>query len=143
MKLRMIVAIALVLSAAVAAGAQNRLYRFSTGQVTLGPGQVLRVTVNGLGGNDTIRTQFMRETYGMPTCSGGACRYFFNVEALPVMMLSTHESLSTDISQPTGSGGVGCVVAANTRNIRVIAMIVDTTTGETVSFCSSAEVDTW
>jgi hypothetical protein len=54
---------------------QERL-TFNTGIVNPGPGQILRITVGGLNGNDAIRVRFAWMKYMAAGCNAdGVCRH--------------------------------------------------------------------
>jgi hypothetical protein len=105
---------------------------YDTGIVTPGPNQILRLTVNGQGGNDTVAVGFQRMTYSQGTCDGGVCRLsVFEKDQFPVATLQPGEAASFDI--PNTAYGVRGVVLSNSQNVRVTAQIIDAATGEVVS----------
>ena len=102
-----------------------------TGIVTLGPNQILRLTVVGTGfGNNPDNLCFRRVEYGEGTCnSDGVCKHAISSQIESAMIpLVRGEGASFDI--PRTAFGVRGVVLSNNRNTRVTAMIIDTTTGE-------------
>ena len=105
---------------------------FDTGIVTLGPNQILRITVNGQGGNDTVAAGFRRMSYSQGTCNNGVCRLPLNDEdQSPVLMLLPGEAASFDI--PNTAFGVRGVVLSGSQNVRVTAQIIDTATGNIIA----------
>jgi hypothetical protein len=105
---------------------------FDTGVVTLGPGQVLRITVNGQGGNDTVTVGFRRMTYSQGTCDGGVCVTVLDDEArLSLVTLPPGGAASFDI--PDTAYGVRGVVLSGSQNVRVTAQIIDTDTGDVIA----------
>jgi hypothetical protein len=105
---------------------------FDTGVVTLAPNQILRITVNGQGGNDAVTVGFRRMTYSQGTCAGGVCRLSLNDEdRFPVLTLQPGEAASFDI--PHTAFGVRGVVLTGGQNVRVTAQIIDTVTGEVIA----------
>src|SRR5215213_7987570 len=75
--------------APAARGQQQRTkVAFDTGTVTLGPNQILRITVNGQGGDDAVAVSFRRMSYSQGACNNGACRLPLNDEdQFPVLAL--------------------------------------------------------
>jgi hypothetical protein len=119
--------------APAARGRQQRTKAaFDTGVVSLGPNQILRLTVNGQGGNDAVTVGFRRMSYAQGTCSGGVCRLsLHDEEQSPVLTLSPGEAASFDI--PGTAFGVRGVVLSGSQNVRVTAQIIDTATGDVIA----------
>src|SRR3954469_9227785 len=74
------VALALLISVAMFAPAtraqQRRRFRADTGVVTLGIGQVLRITISSEGFEDGFRARFAWTKYMAPVCNPeGVCRH--------------------------------------------------------------------
>ena len=116
------------------AQAQPRVkFRADTGVVTLGPNQVLRVTVTAVDGADFLAVRFRRMQYAQTTCNGGVCKLASVTDlVIDPFTLRAGEAASIDITQG-GFAGVRGVVQSNRRNVQVTAMIINTVTGETVS----------
>ena len=138
MKLKITLSLVLVLLslsgfAPAARGQQTRTKVASdTGIVTLGPNQILRITVNGQGGNDTVAVGFRRMSYSQATCNSGVCKLSLNDEdQFPVLMLPPGEAASFDITG-TAFGARG-VVLSSSQNLRVTAQIIDTATGDIIA----------
>ena len=105
---------------------------FDTGIVTLCPNQILRITVNGQSGNDTVAVGFQRMSYSRGICDGGVCRLsVFEKDQIPVALLTPGEAASFDI--PNAAFGVRGVVLSGSQNVRVTAQIIDTATGDIVA----------
>jgi hypothetical protein len=112
----------------VAAQADDKAL-WDTGTLNLGVNQVLRITVNGLLGDDTIAVRFRRIAYTAGVCNDGICRLGIASQFTSApMALAPGEGLSIDI-QGTSSGIRGMVLS-NNPNARVTAQIINTTTGE-------------
>lgn len=143
MKSRMTISIALSLLLSVAtfaptAKGQQPPGRFSTrsGVVTLGPGQGLRVTVVNTDEKD-IRVRFAWAQYMPAGCSGmpAVCRHTVASQgATTPETLGADQALSFDVP-PTG-GGVNVTVSANSRNVKVLGVVFDTSTQRIMSICT-------
>ena len=142
MKGRMTLSIALALSAALlpllssdsAARAQQQPqgFRADTGVVALGPNQKLRVTVNGMGGNDALTVRFRRIAYEPDEACGdqiaGACKLTVASQSTSApVTLASGEAVFQDLLV-SSFGRV--VVLSNSRDVRVTAQIIDGTTGQ-------------
>ena len=148
MKRRVLSSIALLLAvgsvsltgADSSAQAQRR-YAGATGAVTLGPNQLLRVTILPEV-DDEVIVQFVRRGYAQSGCDGGLCRLARAAEnaAAPVA-IGPGESLSFDV-YAGNFAAVEAGFASSARNLRVNIHIIDMTTGQTVSLYSTADVDT-
>jgi hypothetical protein len=123
----------LLVFAPAARGQQQRpKVAFETGVVTLGPNQVLRVTVNGQGGNDALALGFRRMGYSQGACGGGVCRLSLDDGGqLTTLTLAPGEAASFDI--PNAAFGVRGVVLTGNPNVRVTAQIIDTATGDVIA----------
>jgi hypothetical protein len=112
-------------------------FRGDTGVVTPGLGQTLRITVNGTGGNDTIRVRLRWMRYASTGCSGmpAACRHTVASEGVtPFETLDPGDALSFDLQ---GMGdGVRVVVESNSPNSRVLGIVFDTSTQRIVAICT-------
>ena len=138
MKRKITLSLALVLLslsgfAPAARGQQQRpKVAFDTGTVTLGPNQILRITVNGQGGNDTVTVGFRRMSYSQGACNSGVCRLpLLDEGQSPMLMLPPGEAASFDI--PDTAFGVRGVVLSGNQNVRVTAQIIDTATGNIIA----------
>ena len=121
-----------LMSSASTTQAQPQLRRIAdTGIVTLGPNQILRLTVVGTGfGNNPDNLCFRQVEYGEGTCnSDGVCKHAISSQIESAMIpLVQGEGASFDI--PRTAFGVRGVVLSNNRNTRVTAMIINSDTGE-------------
>jgi len=147
MKRKITLTIALVLSIVLASltssdstvKAQNQIRRVGdTGVVTLlGPNQVLRLTV-ALGDYDgNYSLDFRRTEYSQGTCSSnGVCRLAVASQTAsnPIRLMSG-EAASFDI--PNTAFGVRGVVLSNSRNVKVTAIVFDTSTQRVVTFTNT------
>ena len=109
-------------------------FRGDTGVVTPGMGQILRITVNGMSGNDAIRVRLRWMQYGALGCSGmpPVCRHMVVSQGTtPVETLGPDGALSFDV-QGTGEG-VRVVVESNSPDVRVLCVVFDTSTQRVVT----------
>lgn len=107
-----------------------------TGTVTVGPNQLLRITViNGANKSDNdkgIRVGFRRLEYTQGPCSGGVCVHTVaSQNATDPLTLAPGEAASFDI--PNTAFGVRGIVLSSSQNVRVTALIIDTATGSVSS----------
>jgi hypothetical protein len=117
-----------------------------SGVVRLGPGQILRITINGQAGNDTLNVRF-RRTYYMGTTNGGIWKTS-NVVAQDTsapITLASNEAASTDISQSGFDAVRGEVIirgytGATNVNNGVLFQIINASTGEVVSAWKDTDV---
>ena len=136
-KITLSLALVLLLSlsafAPAARGQQQRAkVAFDTGIVTLDLNQILRITVNGQGGNDTVAVAFRRLSYSQGACNGGVCRLALNDEdQFPALTLPPGDAASFDIHNT--AFGVRGVVLSGSQNVRVTAQIIDTSTGDVIA----------
>jgi hypothetical protein len=122
-------------------GQQLRRFRSTTGVVTIGMGQVLRVIVNGQGGNDTIHVQFAWMKYMPAGCnSDGVCRHTVQSQgATAPVTVGSNEAASFDIQ---GNGnGVEVLIRVDATNITANALIINTVTGDVVSHVIMANTE--
>jgi hypothetical protein len=112
---------------------QGRKFRSDTGIVTLGMGQVLRITVNGGSGNDIIRVRFAWTKYMLSSCnSDGVCRHLVQSQGTTAPVnVGPNEGASYDVQGFGGGVRVGVFVAAG--DVNADALIINTATGEVVS----------
>ena len=145
MKRRMTLSIALALSVllplvslpAAAHGQQPQRFTADTGVLTLGPGQILRVTVAAKEidkSSPPLLVRFRRTQYAQGSCnSDGVCKHnFIGTDVTGTLSLAAGEAASYDIQQ-IGSAVRG-VVLTNNRNARVVCLIINTATGKVDSF---------
>src|SRR5687767_8480414 len=127
----------LLVSLPATAQAAPPRFRADSGFVTLSGPQVLRLTVNGTGGNDTIRVRVRWMQYGAQTCSGmpAVCRHTIVAQgATAVETVGADEALSFDLA---GMGdGARVVVEANSPNVKVLGIVFDTSTQRINAICT-------
>lgn len=112
-------------------GAQNQESFFAdTGIVTLGPNQILRITLESSTGDILIK--FRRFAYAQGMCGGdGICKLTVASQTTSnPITLAPGEAASTDITPAANSSGVRGVVLSGSRDIKVNAMIINTVTGQ-------------
>lgn len=112
----------------------NRRFVYDSGMITLGQNQTLRISVNGMDGNDRVRIQFRQIGYGQQSChNGGVCKVLTTNEVIKeTVFFSQNEGVWVDIDRTPGESGVRGIVTAN-QPVRVNAQIIDMTTGEVQS----------
>lgn len=125
--------LSLVSLPATAQAAPPPRFRADSGVVTLGMGQVLRITVNGGSGTDAIIARLRWMQYGAQGCSGmpPVCRHMVVSQGTtPVETLGPDDALSFDTNGP---GAVRVMVESNSPKTRVLGVIFDTSTQRIVS----------
>jgi hypothetical protein len=76
-----------------------RRFKTDTGVVRLGPGQVLRLIINGQDGADTLNVSFRRMFYA-GSSNGGVWKGSIVAQDMPASInVGPHEAASTDASQ--------------------------------------------
>ena len=129
------------------AHAQSKVQRTitDTGIVTLGANQILRITVasadvngDGFVGKGGSTARFGKAMYMQLGCNGqGVCKYSLDSQSLSApVTLDPGEVATFDVSG--GVNPVRAAVLSNDANLRVNALIVDITTGNTVSLVALA-----
>jgi hypothetical protein len=110
-----------------------RKLRGDTGIITLGTGQVLRITVNGKDGNDTFRVRFAWRKYMPAACNNeGVCRHTLQSQGITAPVnVGANEAASYDV-QGTG-GGVALTVFVAAGDVNGDAEIINSATGEVTS----------
>jgi hypothetical protein len=140
MKRKITLSIALVLSLTLLmltgsdsrVAAQNQIRVVAdTGVITLGPNQILRVTVVGaLDLNDLYLFRVNKRSYAQNACSDGICKLAVASQTTtnPITLMPG-EAASIDIAGDELQHGVRGVVLSNSRDIRVNAYIINAVTG--------------
>jgi len=115
-----------------AQGQPGRKPVVDTGVITLGPNQLLRLTVAaGDVNGDGSAVQFRQFGYMQAACNGGVCKHTVVSQSTSApVTLMPGEAASIDIL--SNSFGVRAMVLSNNQNVRVNAMIVDATTGNII-----------
>jgi hypothetical protein len=116
-----------------AVGQHAHRLRGDTGVVTLGVGQVLRITVNGQDGNDTFRVRFAWTKYAAAGCNtDGVCRHVVQTQgATAPVNVGANEAASFDVQGTGGNVRVSVFVAAG--DVNGDFQIINTATGEVTS----------
>ena len=118
---------------------ESRRVVADTGVVSLGPNQVLRLTLTGdFNADGTVDAAdyvlFRRMEYGQETCgSDGVCKLVVTSQTTtnPVRLRPGEAIYSNNMGG--GLLGVRIVALSNRRSVRATATIINTITGETVS----------
>jgi hypothetical protein len=153
MKCQRIFSIALILGtllwlsfAPAALGQQGgRSLIADTGVIRLGPGQILRITINGQAGNDPLNVRF-RRMYYLGSLNGGIWRSSVAAQdTSDPITLASDAAASTDISQGGFDAVRGEVIirgytGTTTVNAGVIFQIIKTSTGEVVSVWDDTDI---
>jgi hypothetical protein len=148
MKRRMTLSIALVVCLTILSlmipvsmtKAQNQI-RFvaDTGVVTLGPNQVLRITVNAGSGDDAVTIRFRQITYQPVAMQQGITSLAVASQTTTApLMLAAGEAASLELVATTYGRGV---ILSNSRNVRATLQIINTPTGETTSHIIMANTE--
>ena len=121
-----------LVSFTTAQGQTGRKPVADTGVITLGPNQLLRLTVAaGDVNGDGCAVQFRQATYMQSGCNGGVCKHtVVSQSTSATVTLMPGEAASIDIL--SNSFGVRAMVLSNNQNVRVGAMIIDSTTGNII-----------
>jgi hypothetical protein len=132
--------------APVALGQQaGRRLIVNSGVIRLGVGQILRITVNGQAGNDTLNVSF-RRMYYVGSTNGGVWRSSVAAHDTSVpITLPSNEAASTDISQAGFDAVRGEVIirgytGTTTVNAGVLFQIINTATGEVISAWDDTDI---
>jgi len=144
MAMALTVLLSVMTVAPTARGQQRKKPIADTGVVTPGAGQVLRLTVNGLGGADTIAIRFAWKQFVAGSCSavtgGTLCRHAVASEGISMpVALGPDDAASLDV--PGNGAGVQVMVFSNDTNVRVLAQIIDTQTGNVVAVWTACGVN--
>lgn len=126
-----VLSLSLASSDSTARAQKQNKFAWDTGVVTLGPNQLLRITVAlGDTGTPEVQVRFRSMEYTQGTCEGGACAHQVasDTTSAPVT-LSAGEAASVDLLGTTYGGNGRGIVFSNSQNVRVTALIVDATTG--------------
>ena len=121
---------------------QRQRFWTDTGFVTLGPNQILRITVgwdlnnDGTFNDNAAVVGIGQIDYVQASCSvGNLCKHgspnpnpVFEKDQIPVTQV-----LSRDLKQMLGSSGLRGVVVSNRSDLRMVFQIINTSTGEVVA----------
>jgi hypothetical protein len=117
-------------------------FRGDTGVITLGMGQVLRITIASEGFEDNIlAVRFAWMKYMPAGCNNdGVCRHTIQSEGVTAPVnIPGHEAASFDV-QGTGNG-VRVEVRANTAHVIADESIINTASGEVTSHVIMANTE--
>ena len=147
MKRRITLSIALVISvvlvslmssdSTVIAQQGGRRTVTDTGTLTLGPNEVLRLSVTPKDGTSTgtIVVRFRRMEYAAGSCNGGVCKHVVASQTTSdPITLARGEAVSFDI-QSTAFGVRGVVLSSN-ANVEVRGVVFDTSTQRISAICT-------
>jgi hypothetical protein len=149
MKRRMTLSIALLLSVVLvslmssdstASAAPPQRFKFDTGLIIPGPHQKVRLTITGFG-EDLLRVQFRQINYSQEVCNGGLCKYNVSSQTTSDLLTLMPGEAASFTCIPDSVPGVRAVVLSDDRKARVTAQIIDTITGEVVSFTTDLVID--
>jgi hypothetical protein len=102
-----------------------------TGIVSLGAGQVLRITVVS-GAPTDAQVRFKRIEYFQGGCSTGTCALTVAVQSSPAAVtLRPNEGTSLEIAG--GPAGVRATVSSETRGLRVNIQVIDANTNQIIA----------
>ncbi len=136
MKNKVTLLIAVLFSVAllpVAAKAQSGMKPIAdTGMLTLGPNQILRLTVatGDVNGDDNIRVRFRQMEY----MEQGNIYRVSSSSTSPPISLTSGEANLRDI--PNTGSPVRGIVLSNSRNVKVVGVVFDTSTQRVVAICT-------
>ena len=124
-----------------AQGQQAHRFRGDTGVITLGMGQVLRITVNAGNGTDTFRVRFAWMKYMPAGCNtDGVCRHTVQTEgATAPVNVGANQAALFDV-QGTG-GDVRIEVRVATGDVTADECIINSATGEVTSHVIMANTE--
>ena len=139
MKRRITLSIALVLGVAflslmssdsTAKAAPAQRYFADTGTITLGPNQLLRITVACASRRPmTLTVDTIKLAHGICNDSGVCIHTLASRTTTEPVTLMPGESASIDITQTPGSSAVRGGVSLDSPNVQVNALIIDGATG--------------
>jgi hypothetical protein len=116
-----------------------------TGVLRLGPGQILRITINGQAGNDALIVRFRRMYYA-GSANGGVWKSSIAAQDISdPITLAGNEAASTDISAAGYEGVRGAVTISGytgttTVGAGVLFQIMNAATGEIVSAWDDTDI---
>jgi hypothetical protein len=103
-----------------------------SGVITLGPNQLLRVTVvNGGGGQGAVSVRFREITYSEGVCNGPVCIHpVASQNTYGLLTLTGGAAASFEIFNT--AYGVRGVVSSDTPGLKVLAEVIDATTNQII-----------
>ena len=118
----------------------RRLFMADTGIASLGPGEVLRVTIDWGDGSGEAIVRFRRIEYSQGACNAGACTLAMSSQTTSApLTLMPGEGASMDIGDT--AFGVRGVVFCNRPDVTVAAQTINTSTGEVTSHVIMANTE--
>ena len=131
-----VVLVSLISSHSTAKAQPGRLFIWDTGVVTLGPNQTLRISAAQDGsGTDNANFRFKTAQYAQGICNGGVCKHVVASQTTSdLITLMPGEAVSNTFPTTVQGEAVRGVVLSNRPNLRVKAMIIDSTTGKVDAF---------
>jgi hypothetical protein len=126
-----LISLSLVGSGSSARAQKQNKYVWDTGVVTLGPNQILRITIAlGDTGTHEVVTRFRSVQYTPDACIGGVCKHTVVSQTTSAPVSLTQEGgASMDVLVGEDGNGVRGMVLSNNQNLRVNALIINTLTG--------------
>lgn len=107
-----------------------RTYIADSGLITLGPNQILRVTVADTTSQRSLTVTF-NDQFTSATCVGGVCTHTVTSQTTTApVTLTPGQAASHDIIPTPSASAMRSKVVGNSRNMLVNGLIIDTTTGE-------------
>lgn len=154
MKRRITLSMALALSVVLVSlmssdstvNAQNQMRVVAdTGDVALGPDQVLRisvVSVDGELGGGIYGVRFRQMSYAQDTCTGGVCKHtVVSQTTSPTITAAADEAVWIDIDRAPNTTGTRAIVLSSRRNVKVNGIVFDTSTQRVVAFVTDLIID--
>lgn len=130
-----VLSLSLVSSDSTARAQKPSRFTADTGVVTLGPDQILRITVAlGDTGTPEAKVRFRSMEYTQGTCEGSVCIHQVASETTSApVTLTPGGAASVNILGTTFGGNWRGMVLSNSKDVRVTFLIIDTATGAVVS----------
>ena len=117
---------------------RGKLFHWDTGVVALGPNQVLRIAGDWNGDGDTT-VGFREIKYGQGACQGQVCKLVvLSTTTSGPHTVPAGEAISLDLVATTYGRGI---VTSNRGDVRMTALIINTSTGETTSHIIMANTE--
>lgn len=118
-----------------------RYYHTDTGMVTLGPNELLRLTVTPTFAPPTMGTFNFKINATLSNCTNNLCVHTVTTQtSTGPMPLNPGQAVSYDVTQPPGASAVRAGVELTNPNVVVNAFIIDRITGATRGFAGGVYV---
>ncbi len=123
-----------LLSLTTANAAPAQRYVADTGAVTLGPNQLLRLTVTPPPRQELVTIEYLILAYQHGACTNsGVCMHtILSQTTTEPVTLRRGEASSMDITQTPNGSAVRGLVYLDTDNVQINLHLVDTTTGSAI-----------